>query len=145
MASDTIERLRALALVGLAAPEPVRVLVRRRLRPDPGPPPVPPGTVAPSREELPGLLLDEAAREWRRSTRPWALPLGALRALNVEVVRVAGRSIDVLLRNGVQRARGVAPAWLPVVVAALTGRELVAVRRALRRGVTEFAPEAADG
>jgi hypothetical protein len=63
------------------------------------------------------------------------------RAREVLRVRVTGKvkdGVEVELRNGTYRARGMPASWVPVVVAMLTGRELVPVRRAIRTGVTEF-------
>lgn len=138
-----MERLRALALEGLAVtPVTPPPRVRKRRREEGGCPPTPPGAAALAREPMPEVLRDGAELEWRRAAQTWTPPIGKLVAQGVVSVTVRGRDVDAAMRNGTQRARGLPPPWVAVVVALLTGRELPAVRRALKRGVNLFVPEA---
>jgi hypothetical protein len=138
VADDPIDRLRLEALQGLpAAP---RYLPVRRVRPDPGPPPLPEDAVTSTVEQLPAVLLEGATRAWRRCAQTWAPSLDRLPSLGVAQVRVSGRTLEVRVRNATYRARHVELVWVPVLVAALTGDELPGVRRALRRGTTLFLP-----
>ena len=143
MASDTFDRLRVLALQGVAL-HPTALPPRRRPRASAGPPMPPPGEPPSAREHLPGILLDEAGRLWRRVVQPWTPTLASIPAQGVlRVTVVRGATVEVVMRNGTYRARELPGPWVPVVVAALTGRELVPVRRALREGRTDFVPEPA--
>lgn len=145
MATDTLDKLRALALDGLhahASVAPVRP--RRRVRDDGLAPHDPPYAEALSREPLTRWLTDGGELAWRRATRPWTPPIDRLVAGPPLSVVARGADVDVMMRNGTQRARGIERPWVAVVVAMLTGRELPAVRSAMRRGVTVFIPEGAD-
>lgn len=138
---DALEHLRRAALAGVSAPPPSVTLrrVRRRLSPVPE---IPPGATREAREALSIPLRDEAARWWRRATHAWVPPLFAVAARGVQGVEVRERDVVVTVRNAVLRARALPAPWVPVVVAALTGRELPAVRRAMAGGVSAFVPEA---
>lgn len=137
-----MDRLRALALEGMA-PAPTAPLVRHRKRAtDDGlAPPIPAGAKAPEREEIPTAMRDDAERAWRRAARPWTPAIERLVALGVVSLRVRGCDVEVTMRNGTQRATELPKPWVAVTVAMLTGRELPAVRAALRRGVNLFVPE----
>lgn len=91
-----------------------------------------PDATPPTREELPGILLDEAARVWRQHTQAWTPTLSVLAALAIEHVRVDRGCVVVTLKNGTHRSKPLPPQWISVIVAALTGRELPEVRRRLR-------------
>ena len=52
-----------------------------------------------------------------------------------------GRDVAAVMPNGTQRGQDLPAPWVAVVVAILTGRELPAVRSAMRRGVNLFVPE----
>lgn len=142
MANDTIDRMRELALKDMAEASPTVVpFVKRRAKSPSGAPAIPSGVVTVVREELPLVLREGAALEWRRATQAWSPPLDQVASREVLRVRVTGKGkdgVEVELRNGTYRARGMPSPWVPVVVAMLTGRELVPVRRAIRTGVTEF-------
>lgn len=144
MATDTIEKLRALALEGIADAPVVEITsVRRRRRDDGLAPAIPAWAETPTREPLTRMLFDGAALEWRRAAHAWVPSLERVVAQGVVEVVVRGRNVDAVMRNGSQRARSLPAPWVAVVVAAITGRELPAVRRALRSGQTRFTPEAA--
>lgn len=140
---DVFEKLRARAMAGLpAAPG---VVSLKRPRAAGGPPAIPAGLHRPDREELPFVLTYDAERWWHRATPAWAPSMAKLKEAGVVRVQVGRDGVTVVMRNGTHRARGLPSPWVPVVVAALTGRELVPVRRALRRGTTEFTPERLHG
>lgn len=142
MATDTIEKLRALALEGIAEHPVIPMTpVRRRRRDDGLAPAVPAGEVTPTRELLPKVLYDGAVLEWRRAAHAWVPSLERVVAQGVVEVVVRGRDVDAVMRNGSQRARALPAPWVAVVVAVITGRELPAVRRALRNGQTRFTQE----
>ncbi len=88
------------------------------------------------------MLRDGVEVEWRRATRPWTPSLERLAAQGVVSVTARGGDVDVAMRNGTHRARALPRPWVAVVIAWLTGRELPAVRAAMRRGVNLFVPEA---
>lgn len=136
---NPLHALRDAALAGLA-PIPA---VPRRVKRAPGatPPAIPEGAIPPAREELPLAMRDDVARLWRRTTHAWVPPLTVIAASGVVAVEVVDGVVRVALRNAVHVARGMPPRWVPVLVAALTGRELPAVRRALAEGVQRFTPE----
>ncbi len=140
--TDTLDKLRALALDGLT-PSVVAPFVRtRRKVRDDGLAPADPADVAPlEREPITQSLRDGAELEWRRATRPWTPSIERLVAQGVVSVTVRGCDVDVVMRNGTQRVRSLARPWVAVAAAMLTGRELPAVRAAMRRGVNLFAPE----
>lgn len=106
-------------------------------------PAIPEGEPRPLREELTGALWDDAERAWRRSTHAWVPSLRALRASGVTCVDAHDLTLRVTTRSAVHRGSALPPLWLPVILAALTGRELQAVRRALAAGVSRFTPEEA--
>lgn len=137
MPPDPLEQLRRLALDGVAAPAPVAFLPRVRRR-GASVPEIPEGATRPVREELSLVLLEEAARWWRRATHAWVPPLAAVVARGVEDVEVRERDLVVTRVNAVHKATALPRAWVPVIVAALTGLELPAVRRALAAGARRF-------
>ncbi|MFO0627486.1 MAG: hypothetical protein U0325_17895 [Polyangiales bacterium] len=136
---NPLHALRDAALAGLAPrPSPTP----RPAKPRPGAAPEIPDDVArPAREALPFAMRDDVARLWRRATHAWVPSLGAVIDAGVLRVDVVEGVVRVTLRNAVHVARGMPPRWVPVLVAALTGRELPAVRRALVDGATNFTPE----
>ncbi len=138
-----MDRLRALALEGLdASHDEPTVAPRRRARDDGRAPAIDPSAPSLSREPLTAALREGAALEWRRASHAWMLPLDRVLAAGPLAVTVRrGVDVDVTLRNGMQRARDLPRPWVAVIVAVLTGRELPAVRAALKRGVNLFAPE----
>jgi hypothetical protein len=135
---DPIARLRAAALHGLAPLGPVTFARRARPRRGVTHPDIPADEVAPAREPMPAVLLREAAAWWRRCAPSWAPPLEALTARGVVGVRFEGASLRVDARNASYRVRGMPEPWAVVVVAALTGAELVPTRAARRAGVVVF-------
>lgn len=102
-------------------------------------PEIPVDATRPAREELTGAMLHDAGRWWRRAAHPWAPSLAAIIERGVERVEVRDTEVIVTRRNAVHRAAALPRPWVPVIVAALTGLELPAVRRALRAGTTCFA------
>jgi hypothetical protein len=86
------------------------------------------------------VLLEGAELEWRRASHPWTPSLARLVVDGVLTVAVKGSNVTVAMRNATHRASALPSVWVPVVVAALTERELPAVRAAMRRGVNLFAP-----
>lgn len=147
MPTDTIERMRALALDGIAhAPAAPVVPFRKRRRDDGTAPPADARDPRPAREPMPHVLRAGAELEWKRAAHAWVPPLDRLAARGVVEAVVRGRDVAAVMPNGTQRAQGLPEAWVAVVVAILTGRELPAVRRALRAGARRFTPEGAvDG
>lgn len=143
VATDTLDRLRALALDGLT-PTVVAPFVRARKRVrDDGLAPVDPHD-APvlTREPITASLREGAELEWRRASRPWTPSLERLAAQGVVTVTVrSGGDVDVVMRNGTQRVRALSRPWVAVAVAMLTDRELPAVRASMRRGVNLFVPD----
>lgn len=139
MIDDPLARLRASALEGLTPP--VAVPFTRRPRAPRGltHPEIPADVPRPSHEAVPLALLHEAGRWWRRCAPNWAPSLEALVAQGVVGVRREGGALVVDAGAATYRARGMPAAWEAVVVAALTGRELVPTRRALRAGEVRFA------
>ncbi|MEZ4391346.1 MAG: hypothetical protein R3A48_09645 [Polyangiales bacterium] len=137
---DPLQLLRHAALEGLEAraPATLRRAPRRRVSTVPA---IPEGEPRPLREELTGALWDDAERAWRRSTHAWVPSLRALRASGVTFVDVHGLTLRVSTRNAVHRASALPPLWVPVILAALTGRELQSVRRSLAASVSRFTPE----
>lgn len=138
MTDDPLARLRTAALHGLA-PHPSRPFVRPA-RPPRGVthPEIPAGEPPPPREVLPAVLLHEAAAWWRRCAPSWAPPLESLVDGAVAAVHREGASLRVEAGRASYRVRALPEAWMAVVVAALTGREMVPTRAALRAGVVEF-------
>ncbi|MBI5514346.1 MAG: hypothetical protein HY909_11295 [Deltaproteobacteria bacterium] len=139
---SSLDTLRRLALEGL--PRAPVVSVPRKVRPASGPPVTPPHARSYPREPLPFLLEEQAERLWRQCAHPWSPTLSLLRAEGA-TARVQGSVLEVRGRTSSHRARGLPDAWLPVVLAALTGQELPAIRRALRAGEGAFAPEPRHG
>jgi hypothetical protein len=135
---DPLARLRAAALHGLA-PHPSRPFVRRA-RPPRGVthPEIPVDEAPPAREVLPAVMLHEAAAWWRRCAPSWAPPLEAMVERGAEAVHREGPSLRVEAGRATYRVRALPEAWMVVMVAALTGRELVPTRAALRAGAVEF-------
>jgi len=86
-------------------------------------------------------MREDVARLWRRTTHAWVPSLSTLASSGVVFVEVIDGVVKVTLHNAVHVARGMPPRWVPVLVAALTHRELPAVRRALAEGVQRFTPE----
>lgn len=138
MTTESLDRLRALALAGLAEPERPAPTVLRRRRPSPEVPEIPEGVAAPAREPMPEVLRADAERHWKLCARPWTPALAWLRERPIERVEAQGRDVTVVLRNATHRTRSLPPAWVPVIVAVLVDEELTVVRRALREGVREF-------
>ena len=138
MTDDPLARLRSAALHGLAPLGPVSFA--RKVRPRAGVthPEIPRGEVAPAREPMPAVLVHEAAAWWRRCAPGWAPPLEAMIERGAVAVRREGTVLRVDSRNASYRVRGLPEAWMVVMVAALTGAELVPTRAALRAGVAEF-------
>lgn len=136
---DPLARLRLAALDGLAPLTVVPFRGRPRARRGVTHPELPAGEVAPEREALPLVLLHEAARWWQRCAPNWAPPLEALVARGVTRVRRDGAALLVDAGAATYRVRGLHEPWVAVVVAALTGAELLPTRKALRAGVTAFA------
>lgn len=104
-------------------------------------PEIPVGLSRPAREELTGALCDDAERAWRRGTHAWVPSLASLRAAGILHVDLDELSLSVTTRNAVHRGTGLPPRWIPVILAALTGRELQAVRRAISAGCSRFTEE----
>jgi len=146
--TDTFEKMRALALDGIVLPPTAPPKPLRKRRNDGAPPPVDGSLPPPAREPMPHLLRAGAELEWRRAAHAWVPSLERIVARGVVAVTVRDRDVAAVMPNGTQRARGLPLPWVAVVVAILTGRELPAVRRALRAGVRHFTPErerATDG
>lgn len=142
MPTDTIERLRALALDGIAlAPAAPVVHFRKRRRDDGAPPTIDRDAERPAREPIPHVLRAGAELEWKRAAHAWVPSLERLVARGVTAVTVRGRDVAAVMPNGTQRGQDLPAPWVAVVVAILTGRELPAVRAALRAGERRFAPE----
>ncbi len=139
MTDDPLARLRSAALDGLAPLTVLPFTGRPRARRGVTHPEIPVGEEAPVREELPLVLLHEAARWWQRCAPNWAPPLEALRVRGVTGIRCDANSLRVEVGAATYQVRGLHEPWVAVIVAALTGRELVPTRRALRAGVTSFA------
>lgn len=138
MPSEVLRRLRAVALAGLAEPAPTLTPRKRRARSPSGAPSIPHDAPVFSVEPMVSVLRDEAARLWRRCAPPWAPELSALSARgDLEVITVRA-VVEVRVPHATWRATRVPERWAPVIVAALTGRELPAVRRAMRSGATRF-------
>ncbi len=135
---DPLARLRSAALQGLAPLGPVAFARRVRARRGVTHPEIPAGVVAPAGEPMPVVLVHEAAAWWRRCAPGWAPPLEALIDRGVVAVRREGAALVVESRNASYRVRGLPEAWMVVTVAALTGREIVPTRAAMRSGVVEF-------
>ncbi|MDO9021883.1 MAG: hypothetical protein Q8S73_38395 [Deltaproteobacteria bacterium] len=140
MTDDPLARLRAAALHGLTPLAPVAFSRRPKARRGVTHPEIPVGAAAPAREPMPAVLLHEAAAWWRRCAPGWAPPLEALVERGVVAVHREGATLRVDARNAGYRVRGLPEAWMAVVVAALTGREMVPTRAALRSGVVTFRP-----
>lgn len=136
---NPLHALRDAALAGLA-PRPAVTPRAKRARAA-ATPPIPDDVQRPAREELPLAMREDVARLWRRTTHAWVPPLTVIAASGVVAVEVVDGVVRVALRNAVHVARGMPPRWVPVLVAALTDRELPAVRRALAEGVQRFTPE----
>jgi hypothetical protein len=136
---NPLHALRDAALAGLAPPPVVTPRVKRARGATM--PAIPDEATRPAREELPLAMRDDVARLWRRTTHAWVPSLGTLAAAGVVAVEVVDGVVKVTLRNAVHVARGMPPRWVPVLIAALTGRELPAVRRCLAEGVQRFTPE----
>lgn len=146
MPTDTIERLRALALDGMALEPAAPILpFRKRRRDDGAAPAIDSDAPTFTREPIPHALRAGADLEWRRATHPWVPSLDRLVAHGVTGVTVRGGDVSAVMCNGTQRAQNLPRPWVAVVVAVLTGRELPAVRAALRAGTTRFTVEAQDG
>ena len=142
MTLDPLARLRSAALHGLAPLGPVSFA--RKVRPRRGVthPEIPVGAVSPAREPMPAVLVHEAAAWWRRCAPSWAPPLEVMIDRGVVAVRRRGDELRVESRNAAYRVRGAPEAWMAVMVAALTGAELVPTRAALRSGAVTFAGRA---
>lgn len=138
MILDPLARLRLAALDGLAPLAPVSFARKARSRRGVTHPDIPADVVAPALEPLPLVLVREAAAWWRRCAPSWAPPLEAMIGRGVMAVRRIGDELRVETRVARYRVRGAPEAWMAVMVAALTGRELVPTRRALRSGVATF-------
>lgn len=136
---NPLHALRDAALAGLALPPAVTPRAKRARGATT--PAIPDDATRPSREELPLAMRDDVARLWRRTTHAWAPSLVTLEAAGVVAVEVVDGVVKVTVRNAVHVARGMPPRWVPVLIAALTGRELPAVRRALAEGAQRFTPE----
>lgn len=136
---NPLHALRDAALAGLAPPPAVTPRVKRAR--GGATPTIPDDAARPAREELPLAMRDDVARLWRRATHAWVPSLATLDATGVEAVEVVDGVVKVTVRNAVHVARGMPPRWVPVLISALTGRELPAVRRALAEGVQRFSPE----
>jgi len=134
---DPLEHLRRIALDGVSAPTPVTPFRRPRPRAA-AMPEIPEGEPRPAREELTGAMLHDAGRWWRRATHAWVPPLSTVIERGVEAVEVRGVDLTVVRRNAVHHATALPRPWVPVIIAALTGLELPAVRRALAAGTTRF-------
>lgn len=134
MADDPFAHLRSLALLGIPVSAAPAALPRKRARSVPGPPSTPTSAVVSAREELPRVLLDEAARVWKLHAQPWTPSLEALCESPWLHLRVDGARVEVALKNATHRTRPMPSPWIAVIVAALTGRELPAVRKLLRAG-----------
>jgi hypothetical protein len=144
--TDTIERLRALALDGMAVEAAAPILpFRKRRRDDGAPPTIEADAPTFVREPMPHALRAGADLEWRRATHPWVPSLDRLVAHGVTAVTVRGGDVAAVMNNGTQRAQSLPRPWVAVVVAILTGRELPAVRASLRAGTTRFTVETVDG
>ncbi len=139
---DPLARLRFAALDGLAPLTVLPFTRRPRARRGVTHPEIPAGAVTPAREELPQVLLHEAARWWQRSAPNWAPPLEALMTRGVTGIRCDAASLLVDVGAATYRVRGLHEPWVAVIVAALTGAELLPTRGALRSGVTSFAGRA---
>lgn len=114
------------------------VPLARRSRGERGAPSLPAGAVTPEREPIAVVLSDEAERKWRTATGAWVPTLASLVARGVGRITV-GEVLTVEMPNATYRARGVGRPWVAVMVAMLTGQEIVPVRRALRAGERVFA------
>lgn len=143
MTDDPLARLRSAALHGLAPHAPTPFARPPRRRRDATHPEIPAGVVAPATEAVPAVMVHEAAAWWRRCAPGWAPPFEAMMAQGVVAVRREPGALVVESRNARYRVRGLPEPWVAVVVAALTGAEIVAVRAALRGGVAAFAGSAA--
>lgn len=142
MATDTIERMRVLALEGMALrPAAPLSAVRKRRRDDGAAPACAGDEPVTSREPLTHGLRMGAELEWKRATHAWVPSLERLVARGVMGCVVRGCDVAAVMPNGTQRAQGLPAPWVGVVVAMLTGRELPVVRAALRGGQREFTPE----
>ena len=138
MTHDPLARLRFAALDGLAPLAPVAFAGRARPRRGVTHPEIPVGVVAPAHEPMPAVLVHEAAAWWRRCAPSWAPPLEVMIERGAAVVHREGSTLRVDARNASYRVRALPEAWMVVVIAALTGRELVPTRAALRAGVATF-------
>lgn len=138
MTDDPLARLRADALRGLTPLAPAAFPRRPRARRGVTHPEIPVGAATPAREPMPAVLLHDAAAWWRRCAPGWAPPLEALIERGVLAVHREGATLRVDVRNASYRVRGLPEAWMAVTVAALTGREMVPTRAALRAGVVTF-------
>lgn len=138
MTDDPLARLRSAALHGLAPLSPVAFARRARPRRGVTHPEIPVGAAIPAHEPMPVVLVLEAAAWWRRCAPSWAPPLETLIERGVAAVRREGDALRVDSGNASYRVRGLPGAWMAVTVAALTGRELVPTRAALRAGVVAF-------
>jgi hypothetical protein len=142
VATDTFEQLRVLALRDMASEVvPLRSPRRRRLLDDTSVPEIPAGVATGGREGVPWVLWEEAEEQWRKHTHVWTPSLSRLYGARMVSVVIRRGDMDVTMRNGTHRAKGLPLPWIPVVVAVLTGRELPAVRAAMRRGVNVFVRE----
>lgn len=138
MSTESLDRLRALALAGLVEPERPTPLVPRRRRASGEAPEIPDGATVLAREPMPEVLRVDAERHWKLCARPWTPSLAWLHERPIERVEVRGRDVTVVLRNATHCTRALPPAWIPVIVAMLVDDELTTVRRALREGAREF-------
>lgn len=138
MSSDVLRRLRAVALAGLAEPTVAPSTRKLRRRAPAGAPPIAPDAPRFAVEPMVELLRDEAARWWRRCAPPWAPELAVIAARDDVEVATARGVVEARVPHATWRAVRLPERWAPVVVAVLTGRELPAVRRAMRSGVTRF-------
>ena len=138
MTDDPLARLRAAALHGLTPLAPVAFHRRPRARRGVTHPEIPVGAATPAREPMPAVLLHDAAAWWRRCAPGWAPALEALIERGVVAVHREDATLRVDARNASYRVRGLPEAWMVVMVAALTGREMVPTRAALRSGVVTF-------
>lgn len=141
MAHDPFDAYRRSALDGLSAPAPTAPWRKApRVRETSGAPGLPAGAERLTREPLVGVLREEAGRCWRRAVPAWSPSLEAVLGRGPLAVEVSPGLVSVSLPHATCRARGIPTPWVAVVVALLTGEELVPVRRALRRGVRRFEP-----